>query len=205
MKADDKFLIPVRFLSAQRATLKKLLTDGREMMAGKIENLGELNRKNMEAAMRLAQMSIENSQRVMSLQNELARELFNDGVENARAQTGAKDPQVVLQLRAQYAQDTARKMMTVAQQVAEIGNDSRQAFSRMLTEQLASGSQEMADAFQGFFKSLPGQNPNMMEMMQQAMSTANSAFEQIAKATTASFAGMTEMAQQQTKGAAKKK
>lgn len=174
-------------------------------MTGKVENLSELNRKNMEAAMRLAQLSIENSQRVMALQNELARELFNDGVENARAQSGAKDPQEVLRLRAAYAQDTARKMMSVAQQVAEIGNDSRVAFSRMLTEQLASGSQEMADAFQGFFKSLPGQTPNMLEMMQQAMSTANSAFEQIAKATTASFAGMTEMAQAQAKSTAKKK
>lgn len=173
-------------------------------MVGKIENLSELNRKNMEAAMRLAQLSIENSQRVMSLQNELARELFNDGVENARAQSSAKDPQEVLRLRAEYAQETARKMMAVAQQVAEIGNDARVAFSRMLTEQLASGSQEMADAFQGFFKSLPSRNPDMMEMMQQAMATANSAFEQIARATTASFAGMTEMAQSQAKSATKK-
>lgn len=164
-------------------------------MAGKMENLSELNRKNMETAMRLAQLSIENSQRVMALQNELARELFNDGVENARAQSSAKDPQEVLHLRAEYAQETARKMMTVAQKVAEIGNDARVAFSHMLTEQLASGSQEMADAFQGFFKSLPGQNPNMMEIMQQAMATANSAFEQITKVTTANIASMAEAAQ----------
>lgn len=163
-------------------------------MVGKAENFSELNRKNMEAAMRLAQMSIENSQRVMALQNELARELFNDGVENARAQSSAKDPQEVMRLRAEYAQATAKKMMAVAQQVAEIGNDSRQTFSRMLTEQLASGSQDMADAFQGFFKSLPGQNTNVMEIMQQAMANANAAFEQIAQATTSTFAGMTEAA-----------
>ena len=90
-----------------------------------MENFSELNRKNMEAAMRLAQMSIENSQRVVALQNELARELFQDGVENARAQSGAKDPQEVLRLRSQYAQDTAQKMMATAQKVAEIGNEAR--------------------------------------------------------------------------------
>lgn len=159
-------------------------------MAGKTENFSELNRKNMEAAMRLAQMSIENSQRVVALQNELARELFQDGVENARAQAGAKDPQEVMRLRTEYAQETARKMMEVAQKVAEIGNSARTDFSRMLTEQLAAGSQEMADAFQGFFKTLPGQNPNMMEVMQQAMASANTAFEQITQATTAAFSGM---------------
>jgi phasin family protein len=171
-------------------------------MTGKNEQFSELNRKNMEAAMRLAQLSIENSQRVMTLQNELARELFNDGVSNAKAQAGAKDPQEVLQLRAKYAQDTAQKMMVTAQKVAEIGNEARVEFSRMLTEQLASGSQEMADAFQGFFRNMPGQNANMLEVMQQAMSTANSAFEQIAQATTAAFSNMGEMAQ---KSAGKKK
>lgn len=167
-------------------------------MVGKTENFSELNRKNMEAAMRLAQLSIENSQRVMALQSELARELFQQGVENARAQTTAKDPQEVLQLRNQYAQETAQKMMQTAQKVAEIGNDARTEFSRMLTEQLASGSQEMIDAFQGFFKTMPGQNANVMEVMQQAMATANSAFEQIAKASTAAFSGMTDMAQKST-------
>lgn len=174
-------------------------------MAGKIENLSELNRKNMEAAMHLAQLSIENSQRVMALQNELARELFNAGVENARALAQAKDAQEVMRLRAEYAQETTRKMMAVAQQVAEIGNEARAEFARLLTEQLASGSEEMADAFQGFLKSLPGQPPNMLEMMQQAMATANSAFEQIAKAATASFSGKSEASASQAKGASRKK
>lgn len=167
-------------------------------MASKNDQLTELNRKSMEAAMRLAQLSIENSQRVMSLQSELARELFNDGVANAKAQGSAKDPQEVLRLRSEYAQETARKMMATAQQVAVIGNDARTEFSRMLTEQLASGSQEMADAMQGFFKNMPGQNANMLEVMQQAMASANSAFEQIAQMTTANFAGMTDMAQKAT-------
>ena len=165
-------------------------------MAGKADNFSELNRKNMEAAMRLAQLSIDNSQRVMALQNELARELFQDGVENARQQATAKDPQEILRLRNEYAQETAQKMMVTAQKVAEIGNDARTEFARMLTEQLASGSQEMVDAFQGFFKTMPGQNANVMEIMQQAMATANSAFEQITQATTAAVSGMTKSANQ---------
>jgi len=171
-------------------------------MVGKTENFTELNRKNMEAAMRLAQLSIENSQRVMALQSELARELFQQGVENAKAQTTAKDPQEVLRLRNLYAQETAQKMMAAAQKVAEIGNDARTEFSHMLTEQLASGSQEMIDAFQGFFKTMPGQNANAMEVMQQAVATAKSAFEQIAQASTAAFGSMSDMAQ---KSAGRKK
>ena len=55
----------------------------------------------------------------------------------------------------------------------------------MLTEQLASGSKDMMEAFQSFFGSLPGQNAHVMETMQQAMANANKAFEQITQASAA--------------------
>jgi phasin family protein len=147
----------------------------------------EIQRKNMEAAMRLAQISIENSQRIMELQSQLARELFENSVEQTKLQASSKDPQDIVKLRAQYAQETTQKMIEAARQVAEIGNSARVEFSRLLTEQLAAGSQDLVDAFQSFFKALPGQNANMLETMQQAMNNANTAFEQMRKAATAAF------------------
>lgn len=148
---------------------------------------GEIQRKNMEAAMRLAQISIDNSQRIMELQSHLARELFENSVEQAKLQSNSKDPQDIVRIRAQYAQDTTQKLIAAAQQVAEIGNSARVEFSRLLTEQLAAGSQDVVDAFQSFFKALPGQNTNMLETMQAAMTNANKAFEQMSKAATAAF------------------
>jgi phasin family protein len=163
-------------------------------MAAKTEHLSEIHRKNMEAAMRLAQLSIDNSQRVMALQSELARELLQDSVENAQAQTAAGDPQEMLRLRAAYTQETARKMMAAAQKIAEVGNEARAQFSRLMTEQLAADSQEMIDAFQSFFAALPGQNASVMDSMRQAMATANNAFEQIAQASASVFGQVNEMA-----------
>jgi phasin family protein len=170
-------------------------------MATKHE-FGEIQRKNMEAAMRLAQLSIENSQRIMALQSQLARELFQESIEQAKAQVGSANPQDIMKLRAHYAQETTQKMIAAAQQVAEIGNSARVEFSRLLTEQLAAGSQDMADAFQSFFKALPGQNTNVLETMQKAMANANSAFEQMTKASKSAFENMNEMA---TKAAPRKK
>lgn len=161
-------------------------------MAGKTEQFTELHRKNMEAAMRLAQLSIDNSQRIMALQTELAKDMFQSGVENAKALTGARDPQAALQLRTQYAQETTQRMVAAAQQIAEISNSARAEFSRLVTEQLASGSQDMTESLQTFMKSLPGQTPNMMESFQQAIATANQAFEQITKASTAAMSSVGE-------------
>jgi phasin family protein len=156
------------------------------IMATKNE-FGEIQRKNMEAAMRLAQLSIENSQRIMELQTHLARDLFQNSVDQTKLQATSKDPQDIVRLRAQYAQDTTQKMIAAAQQVAEIGNSARVEFSRLLTEQLAAGSQDMVDAFQSFFKALPGQNSNVLATMQQAMTNANTAFDQMRKAATTAF------------------
>ena len=159
-------------------------------MAAKPEQFSELHRKNMEAAMKLAQMSIENSQRIVALQVEVAKSLFQDSVDNAKALAAAKDPQQAVALRTHYTQETAQKMIEAAREIAEIGNDSRSEFSRLLSEQLASGSKDMMESFQSFFGSLPGQNAQVMETMQQAMAKANKAFEQISQAS-ATFGGET--------------
>jgi phasin family protein len=168
------------------------------------EQFSELHRKNMEAAMRLAQLSIENSQRVMALQSELAKSLFEQGVANAKAQTGAKDPSELMKLRAEYAQETTKKMVAAAQEMASIGNEARSEFSHLLTEQLASGSKDMTESFQSFFKTLPGGSPNMMEAMQQAIATANSAFEQIASVSSAAMNSAGDMVKKAT-GTTKRK
>ncbi|HTZ00584.1 MAG TPA: phasin family protein [Rhodocyclaceae bacterium] len=167
----------------------------------KEQKFSEIHRKNLEAAMRLAQLSVENSQKIMALQNELAREILQESADSAKAQAEAADPQAMLTLRSRYAQETTQKMIAAAQKIAAVGNEARAEFSRLLTEQLAAGSQEMVDAFQSFFTTLPGQNTNVMENMQQAVATANRAFEQMAEASAAVFGQMKEFAP----GAAKKK
>lgn len=173
-------------------------------MVAKIEQFTELHRKNMEAAMRMAQLSIENSQRIMALQSELAKEMFQSGVENAKALTTARDPQTALQLRTEYAQETTQRMVAAAQQIAEISNSARAEFARLVTEQLASGSQDMTESMQAFMKNLPGQTPNMMESFQQAIATANQAFEQISKASTAAMNNVGETVKKATAGAKRK-
>ncbi|HEX5394225.1 MAG TPA: phasin family protein [Rhodocyclaceae bacterium] len=149
------------------------------------EQFAEIQRRNLDAAVRLAQLSIENAQRIMALQTELAQSLLSDSMANAQAQARAKDGQEMFTLRAKYAQDASQRLMETASKMAEIGNEARVEFSRLLTEQLASGNKEMTSAFQGFITTLPGGNQQLMEMVQQAVNNANHAFESIVEATSA--------------------
>jgi phasin family protein len=169
-------------------------------MVTKPEQLSELQRKNLEAAMRLAQLSIENSQRIMELQVDTAKSLFQDGVKNAKALAEARDPQTVMSLRTDFARETTERMLGCARKIAEITTSTQAEFGRMVSEQLTTGSKEFMEAMQKAMSGMPITTHNVPESFQAAMNTAKSAFDQITKASTEAFSTFTGLANQAGKG-----
>lgn len=156
-------------------------------MTTKQNQFNELQKKNLEAAMRLAQLSIENSQRIMEIQVTVAKALFEDGVKNAKAQATAKDPKDVMDLRTHYAQATAEKMLSCAREIAEITTQTQMEVGKLVGEQLTTGSQDIFEAMQKMVTGLPIADQNTVGAFQTAMDTARAAFEQITRASTDAF------------------
>lgn len=165
-------------------------------MTMKQDQFNELQRKNLDAAMRLAQMSIENSQRIMQMQVDTAKSLFEKGVHNAKALAEAKDPQTMMSLRTQFAQETTEKMLSCAREIAEITTQTQAEFGRMVSQQLTSGSKEIMEAFQKVLTGMPVSSHGATDAFQAAMQTAQSAFDQITKASGDAFSTFTSMAAQ---------
>lgn len=151
------------------------------------EQFTALQKKNLETAMRLAQMSIENSQRIMEVQVQTAKELFEDSVANAKALSSARDPKDLLTMRTDYAQVATEKMLACARQIAEITGSAQAEVGRLVSEQLASGSNDAMEAMQKMFSGMQFGDQNAMNVLQNAMSQAQSAFEQMTRASTEAF------------------
>lgn len=149
--------------------------------------LTEMQCKNMEAAAQLTQLAIDDSLMIQKLLCELAQRLLQEGIASTRALGGAGSLAEIANLRAEYVRRMAGLMIDGARKLAEIGSDTRVRFSRLLTERLASGSHELLDAFQAFFKVLPSQKADAVEIMQQAIERSNSAFEHIASVSAAAL------------------
>ncbi|MEZ5627087.1 phasin family protein [Denitromonas sp.] len=162
-------------------------------MAIKPEQLNELQKKNLEAAMRLAQMSIENSQRIMELQVRTAKTLFEDGVNNAKALTTTKDPQDMLRLRTEYAQASTERMLACAREIAEVAAQAQSEVGKMVSEQLASGGNDVFEAINKMFTGMPITDQNAMGAVQGAMDNARAAFEQMTRASTEAFQAFTQV------------
>jgi phasin family protein len=161
-------------------------------MTNKQDQFNELQKKNLEAAMRLAQLSIENSQRIMELQVQTAKDLFEDGVQNAKAMSSVKDPKSLMDLRAQYAQQTTEKMLSCAREIAQITTQAQSEVGRLVGEQLSSGSQDVFEAMQKMFSGMPITDHNAMGAIQTAMDTARNAFEQMTRTSTEAFQAFTQ-------------
>jgi len=165
------------------------LACGRQMMATKHsqDQLNEIQRKNLEAAMRLAQLSIENSQRLMELQVETAKSLFEEGVSNAKALSSVKDPQELIELRTRFAQSSAERMLACAREMAEMTSRAQAEVGKLVGQQLATGGQDVFEAMQKMFQGMPVTDQNAMTAIQTAMDTTRAAFEQMTKASTEAF------------------
>lgn len=156
-------------------------------MATKQDQFNELQRKNLEAAMRLAQMSIENSQRLMELQVTTAKSLFEEGVNNAKALSSAKDPKEILELRTRFAQHSTERMLACAREMAELASRTQAEVGKMVSEQLTSGGHDVFETMQKMFQGMPVTDQNAMTAIQTAMDTTRAAFEQMTRASTEAF------------------
>lgn len=164
-------------------------------MATKPEQFNELQKKNLEAAMRLAQMSIENSQRIMELQVATAKSLFEEGVNNAKALSSAKDPQSVMELRTQFAQHSTEKMLACAREIAEITAQTQAEVGKLVSAQLSSGGHDVFEAMQKMFQGMPITDQNAMTAFQTAIDTTRSAFEQMTRASAEAFQAFSSLTQ----------
>ncbi len=156
-------------------------------MIAKTEQVQELQRKQMQAGMKLAQLSLDNSQRLLALQVEISRKIFQDGVENARALSAARDAQQAVSIQSRYMQDSAQSLLDCMRQITDLGNASRIELSHLMAEQFAGEGRDWLTSLQMLATRMPGQNVPLVESLGQAMNSLNNAIEQFAKASTTTF------------------
>lgn len=129
----------------------------------------ETQQRNVDTAVRLMRLSAGNTRAVIELLGALALALLDLHEAEARALASAADPEQAMRVRVQHTHAAARLMLESARRMVDLGNEERIAFSRLLTEQLASGNHELMDAFQSFFNVLPLRNADLVAVFRLAL------------------------------------
>lgn len=157
-------------------------------MTNKDMGIQAMQQRNMELASRMAQMSFENARKIIELQVNLARDLFEDGLANAKDTSALTDPAAALEARTRMAQKTAERMMGATREIASMTAEAQAEIGKIVGQQFTGGT-DLTDAMQQAFKGA-GFNPtDAMAVAQNAFDAARGMYEQIAKVSMGALSG----------------
>ncbi len=153
------------------------------------------SQRNLETTMKLAELSFDNSRRMIEFQLGIAREMFEQSVRNMQEAGAAKDPAELTALRARFAQDATQSMLAATRRIAEMTTEFQTELGRTLSAQIAGGTQAFAqdfakhigEAMQQGMKGLPTNPAEAFSAMEKTFAASREAFEQIAKQAFAGF------------------
>jgi len=151
------------------------------------QTIVELQQGNISAAMHLAQIAIENAQRIVQMQVEVAREIFDDGVADAKKLGNVENPQELIESRARLAQQVAEKMFACSRTIAGMTAEMQAEMGKTVSEQLASNGKEIVNAVEELLQGMPLNNHAAAEALQHTFDSARKSLAQASKVSSEVF------------------
>ena len=152
-------------------------------MIATTENLASANKAVVENFLTLANTAIASTERLAALNLNVARSFLADGVANAKALFAAKDPQQLVALQSTLAQPAVEKFVTYSRSVYEIASETQDEVSKVVEAQFADLNKNVTEALDKAAKNAPAGSDGAIAAVRSAIAAANSAYENISKAT----------------------
>ncbi len=146
------------------------------------ENLASANKALAEKFLALTNTAFTNTERLAALNLNFARSILEDGVANAMELFSAKDPQRFVALQTSFAQPAVEKVMAYSRSAYEIATQAQEDVAKLVEEQFADISNNVAEALDKAAKSAPVGSDGAISAVKSALAAANSAYENISKA-----------------------
>jgi len=163
------------------------------MAAPKQEPIIDIQKKTLDAAMHLAQITMENGQRIAEVQVETARSIFEDTINGLRSMAEAKDSRAAMEVRNELTQRCGEHVMAGTLKVADLATSASTEVGRMIAQQMASGSASLVDMMSRVVQSMPVTGAEGMNIFQGSLDSTRSAMEQMSKAGQEALSSLTNI------------
>lgn len=180
-------------------------------MAKMPEQLTDLNKGAVEAALSFAQVSMESAEKLMRMQLEAAKQFVAEQSETAKALAEAKDAEAMLALRARLAEQAVDRALGYSRNVYEVATQAQQQLTKLVEQRFTAYQQETAAAMEKMIQAAPGGSDaasaaikSTIAATQAAMDSMTKAAKQVAELADANVKAVTEAATSAFKGTQKK-
>lgn len=163
------------------------------MAAIKQEPFTDMQRKNLDTAMHLAQIGLENTQRIVELQVDTTKAIFDEAIEGMRALAEAKDTRAAMDIRNKIAQSAGERIIACTRKIAELSASTQTEVGRMMTQQFGAASADMVEGIQRMMQGMPVPGAETMNVFTTALDSTRVAVEQMTRASQEAFSNLTNL------------
>ncbi len=147
------------------------------------EQFAQIQKSALEAFQNATAASIAGFEKLAALNVQATKTSFEESAETLRTLVEVKDPKQWADLATTSVQPTTDKVAAYYKHVYEIANETGSELARLFERQYAENNRQIYAAIDAFAGNLPAGSEGVVTLMKQAVSAANSTFDQMNKAT----------------------
>lgn len=145
------------------------------------EQVGAFGKANLESALKLANIALDTTERMVSLQLTAAREALAENANQAKALLSARDPQELLAIQQSLGQPSLQRMMGYSRSVYELATQVHAELTKMTGARIADMNSQLATTLATMGQSAAGSDA-AVAVIKSAMAAANTAYDNLTKA-----------------------
>ena len=177
-------------------------------MIQNVEQFAQINKAAFDSFQAFALKSLQGVEKLAELNIQAVKTSVTESNDQIKALMSVKDAKAFADLAVSQAQPAADKATAYAKHVYSIGNDVGTELASLIEKQFAESSKQLNSAFDLMTKNAPAGSEGLVNFFKTAVSTANTAYDQVTKATKqavemteANFAAVTKTAPKARKAA----
>lgn len=152
-------------------------------MAQAPEQFMQLGKSSIEAALLLANITLESTERLMDLQLKTAKQTLDQSMRNAQALSAVKNIQDFMSLQSNTAQPNVEQALAYSRALYEVASAAQTRFSKVVEERIGALNGEWMAALDQTTKGAPAGAETAFTAFKSALSAATSAYDTLARAT----------------------
>jgi phasin family protein len=146
------------------------------------EQFAALNKANLEAATRFANVALGGAERMLDIQLKTAKSVLADGVDTVSTLSAVKDLQQLAGVKDSVAQPAFEKAADYMKSVYEIAAETQAEFGKLIEQQFAGLNKQFVVALDKFAETAPAGSEAGISALKSAIVTGNAAYENMTKA-----------------------
>ena len=146
------------------------------------EQFAALNKANMEAAARFANVAFGGVERLFEIQLQATKAALADGADNAKTLAAVKDLQQFTDVKDSIAQPALEKAAEYVKSVYDVAAETQAEFGKLIEQQFADFNKQFVVALDKFAQNAPAGSEVGISALKSAIVTGSAAYENLSKA-----------------------